>query len=329
MRLVLFVAAALTMTLAGCTTAPQSELANDTDAARDGPTTGSLLVTVVTPDLYAIEGATVTVAGSQATTDTNGNAQFHDLAAGLAVIDARKEGFRPASAGAEIKAGEQATARVKLLPGESPQATAPVPSNASAAPAIVALPQNYTEQFTLNGYFDCSATYLIITGDCLLVVDTAAEGLGRPERPGNATKEEYVLEFPLDLRWQFVDVEMQWNASSPLGEQMTLAVEPAEAPADGHAAKYARTAGQSPLRIRLEAGIAHPNATASADGVEPDMPNALGGEVLRTRSYVEGLAHNPGGTTFLGVGAALQQRFQVLVTVHYGPPPHEHEGAPA
>lgn len=291
---------------------------------------GSLLVTIVTPDLYAIEGATVLVAGSEKTTDANGNAQFEDLPPGLAVIEAHKDGFRSASAGADIKAGEQATARVKLLPGESPTQPAPAPTNSSAVPSpAAATPQNYTEQFTLNGYFDCSATYLIITGDCLLIVDTAAEELGLPDRPGNATKEEYVLDFPLDLRWQYVDVEMQWNASSPLGEQMTLAVEPAEAPADGHAAKYARTAGPSPLHIRIDAGVAHPNATASADGEAPDMPNALGGEVLRTRSYVEGLAHNPGGTTFLGVGAALQQRFQVVVTVHYGPPLHDHPGATA
>lgn len=314
--------AVLALSLAGCTAVPEDKAVEaPQEASRDGATMGSLLVTVVTPDLYSIDGATVTVSGQEMVTDGNGNALFKELAQGLAVIEAQKQGYRPASAGAEIRAGEQATARIKLLPGESTPVAPPAPTNSTGGSPPIPIPQNFTEQFTLNGYFDCSATYLIITGDCLLIVDAAAEELGRPERPGNATKEEYVLEFPLDLRWQYAEVEMQWNASSPLGEQMTLAVEPAEAPADGHAAKYARTAGVSPLRIRLDAGTAHANATASADGEAPDMPNALGGEVLRTRSYVQGLAHNPGGTTFLGAGAALQQRFQVLVTVHYGPLP--------
>jgi hypothetical protein len=280
---------------------------------------GELIVTVVTPNLYAIEGATVIVGATTATTDAQGSAHLGNLAPGMTTIEARKDGFRTATAGVEIKAGQEATARVKLLPGESTPPPQSINANASA-PRHPSAPSNRTpEQFSLNGYFDCSATYVIVTGDCLLVIDTAMEELGRPERPGNATNEEFVLEFPLDLGWRFVAVEMQWNASSILGERMTLAVEPAAAPADGHAAKYARVAGGSPLRIRLEAGVAHPNATASADGEAPDMPNALGGEVLRTRSYVQGLAHNPGGTTFLGAGVAVQQRFQVLVTVHYGP----------
>jgi hypothetical protein len=310
--------ASVLILLAGCTSPPAAPTDGPTDASREVADTGSLLVTVVTPDLYAIEGATVTVGTSTTTTDAQGSARFNELPVGLAVIEASKEGFRTATAGAEIKAGEEATARVKLLPGETTP-TGPTPGKNATVPGtpLVAGDRN-PEQFTLNGYFDCSATYVIITGDCLLVIDTAMEELGRPERPGNTTKEEFVLEFPLDLGWKQVDAEMHWNSSSLLGERMTFAIEPAEAPADGHAAKYARAAGGSPLRLTLRPGVPHPNATASADGQEPDMPNALGGEVLRTRSYVQGLAHNPGGTTFLGAGVALQQRFQVLVTVHYG-----------
>ncbi len=100
---------------------------------------------------------------------------------------------------------------------------------------------------------------------------------------------------------------------------MTFALEPTEYDSAGHAPKYARDEGASPLRWVVHAGEPHASATASADGEEPDMPNVAGGEVVRTRSYVAGqFLHRPAGTTFLGLGAAASQEFEVVVTVFYG-----------
>lgn len=283
------------------------------------PATGSLRVVVVTPDLHPIAGALVRLAHLNASTDGTGAIRLDGLAAGPYVLHVQKPGFRDATQGVEVVANQAVEARVKLLP--APATSGP---GATVAPATAGDATAYEETFHLQGYFDCSATYLIITGDCMLVLDTAVDAVfgaaneTPPARPGDATREEFVLEFPLDHGWRTVVAEMHWETTTLAGERMTFAVEPAQAPADGHAAKYARAEGGSPLVVRLEPGVPHENATASADGEEPDMPNALGGEVLRTRSYVQGEFHRPGGTTFLGAGAAYQQKFDVYVTVFYG-----------
>jgi len=327
MRPLALVPVLLVLALAGCTDqeTPTDDLTVQAPPADEGDATGSLLVVVVTPDLKPIEGAVVHVDNLELSTDRTGSARAAGLAPGSRVIEVDKPGFRPARQGIDIVAGEETRSEVKLLPspagGTGPQEEAP-PTDGDGTPE----PQVFQEVFHYQGYFDCSATYLIITGDCLLVADVAVDGAfgavngTPPVRPGDATSEEFVLEFPLDFDWRTVVAEMHWNATTLAGERMTFALEPAEAPEDGHAAKYGRAEGGSPLLVRLEPGVPHENATASADGEEPDMPNVQGGEVLRTRSYVQGEFHRPGGTEFLGVGAAVNQKFDVYVTVFYGGP---------
>lgn len=307
-------AAILLSGLAGCTEAdPEASGTDALDAAPAPASTGSILVVVLTPDLQPIPDALVTAGDREARTDGTGSARLDGLAPGTWFVAAAADGHRPARARTEVAAGQEATLQVKLLAGD---ATAPRTGNAT---------EPYTQQFQLNGFFDCSATYLIITGDCLLLADFATEaacaaaGQTCPA-PGDLTNEEFVLEFPLDAGWQTVVAEMHWEAGTTAGSKMTFAVEPAEAPADGHAAKYARAEGGSPLVVRLDNGVPHESASLSADGEAPDMPQEAGGEVLRTRSYVQGEQHRPGGTQFLGVGAAVQQQFEVLVTVYYVEP---------
>lgn len=315
--LLAFVAGAL----AGCTEEPARPVDDLAIEPGEG-SAGSLLVVVVTPDLRPIAGATVQVGALNASTDDTGSARLEALQPGSLVLKVSKTGFRPATQAVDIVAGNETRTDVKLLPGED-VARAEGPEEPAAGP------QAYKEVFHLRGFFDCSATYLIITGDCMLVADFALdEAFGAvnetpPARPGDATDEEFVLEFPLDFDWRTVVAEMHWDATTTAGEKMTFAVEPAQAPDDGHAAKYGRAEGASPLLVRIDPGVPHENATPSADGEEPDMPNAKGGEVLRTRSYVQGEFHRPGGTAFLGVGAALQQEFDVFVTVFYGEPAPE------
>lgn len=306
--------------LAGCADPQPAPTPADPDALDAAPpeaTTGSLLVVVLTPDLHPIPDALVTADDREARTDDAGSARLEGLTPGTWFIDAAADGHRTARVRAEVQAGEEATLQVKLLPGDATAPTGPAgPANAT---------EPYTQQFQLNGFFDCSATYLIITGDCLLLADFAVQSACAAAnqtcpQPGDLTNEEFVLEFPLDAGWQTVVAEMHWEAGTTAGSKMTFAVEPAEAPADGHAAKYARAEGESPLVIRLDAGVPHESASLSADGEAPDMPQEAGGEVLRTRSYVQGEQHRPGGTQFLGVGAAVQQQFEVLVTVYYVEP---------
>ncbi|HWG89531.1 MAG TPA: carboxypeptidase-like regulatory domain-containing protein [Candidatus Thermoplasmatota archaeon] len=264
---------------------------------------GSLVLTARFEDLTALAGVNITVANRSAVTGPDGIVRFDGLAPGSYVATARKLSHRTAQLGVTVLAGKTTEAEIILAAeGEGQHAH----ENGVKA---------HRDLYVFHGRFDCTATYLIITGDCLTIVDAAANATGAPV-DGAATKERYLIDFPLDYSWTTLIVEMTWNdTTGSLDEGMTLALEPSEAPADGHAAKYARAAGGSPLALRLEAGEKHETATAE------DMPNPAGGEVLRARAFLKGLAHRPGGSDFLGVGVAANHEFTLYVSIFYGEKP--------
>lgn len=266
-------------------------------AAPPAPTTGTLLVVARMPDLQPLAGVVLSVANRSATTDAEGTARLADLPAGTYALEARKEAHRTALLDVQVRANETTAVEVVLAALTGDQ-------HAHEKGAFA-----HKDLYVFHGHFDCSATYVIITGDCLVVVENVTgQSLG-------GTSERHLIDFPLDATWATLVVEMVWtaNASTPAtGQDMTLALEPAEAPADGHAVKYARAAGGSPLAIRLENGAKHATATAE------DMPNPAGGEVIRARAYVAGLGHNAGGAGFLGAGATAMHDFTLHVSIFYG-----------
>ncbi|GEM_PF-5540480 len=267
--------------------------------------TGSLVVATLFKDRSPLADVNVTVGNLSATSDGNGEARFEKLAPGLYNVTAKKAAHRTAIAQAQVVAGQEARVEAVL--------EAEAGSVHSHERGLFA----HRDLYTFQGRFDCSATYLIVTGDCMILVQNVSEQAGAPPPP-NVTTAKNVIEFPLDATWKELVVEMNWTAPQVAVEQgMTLALEPAQAPADGHAAKYAQASGASPLKIDFLPGVKHPTATAQ------DMPNPNGGEVIRARAFVEGLQHNPGGTDFLGVGVAKDQTFTLLVSVFYGEPAPE------
>lgn len=251
-------------------------------------------------DKSPLAGVRVEVANQSAQTDATGAARFDALPAGTHALLATKPAHRAAQQSVEIVAGAQTQTEVVLAAEDGGQ-------HAHAAGFAA-----HSDTYVFEGRFDCTAIYLIIPGDCLIVVQNATGAAGLPDPVSNATTERNVIDFPLDLNWSRLVVEMTWSDPAvPTVDGMTLALEPAEAPADGHAAKYARTNGASPLRVELAPGVKHETATGD------DMPNPEGGEVIRARAFVRGYAHNPGGTTFLGVGATTDFRFTLTVTIDY------------
>lgn len=299
---------ALTFLLAGCTDPTLNPDSGDQGSSASTPSgTAAITVWVVDPALNPLQGAAVTLSNNNtATSDAEGYARFSNLTAGEYTLLIELEGYRTGRSGANLTDGQSIELEVKLLEDASTQD----PSTAEERP---------DEQFHLRGYFDCSATYLIITGDCALLIDTVTASAGAGTPVGDQTEEEFMLDFPVDFGWKSIAGEMHWDANGPFnGDQMTFALEPTEYDTSGHAPKFARDEGTGPLRWVVHAGEAHESATVSADGDEPDLPNPNGGEVLRTRSYVAGqLLHRPAGTTFLGIGGAVQQQFEVVVTVFY------------
>lgn len=323
-RAALTVALALALLAAGCigTDAPAAlddDAATPADGARnqsgtdaaDGvgaptaPSTGRLVVVARMPDNTLLSGVLVEAANETRTTDGEGRATFAAVPTGTIDVAARKAGHRTALLTAEITAGQETLVEAVLAAEGNDQH--------AHEDGIFA----HRDLYTFEGHFDCSATYVIITGDCLIVVENVTSTAGAPDPVSGTTTERHIIDFPLDLHWETLVVEMTWQPTAPTpatGEGMSLALEPAEAPSDGHAAKYARAEGGSPLRIEMTPGIQHESATTG------DMPNPAGGEVIRARAFMTGLAHRPAGTSFLGVGATVQQAFTLHVSIFYEEP---------
>lgn len=282
-----------------------------TSTASAGTATGALSVVALFADRTPLAGVNVTIDNASRVTDATGFARFEALAAGVHTLVATKAAHRAAQQQVTIVAGEDTATEVVLAAEDGGQHAHKVGFGA------------HTDLYVFDGHFDCTAVYVIIPGDCLIVVENVTHMAGLPDPASNATTEKNVIDFALDQNWTALVVEMTWDEPSPqTADGMTLALEPAEAPADGHSAKYARVDGVSPLRIDLVPGAKHASAT------EEDMPNADGGEVLRARAFVRGHLHNPGGTDFLGVGLAKDFKFKLYASVFYGEPMPEGYSAP-
>lgn len=303
----------LALLAAGCV-APAAQTLDPTPAAPDAEplapaqqptearaTNGSVSILAVFADRTPLAGVKLELGNETRTTDATGMARFDPVAPGSYTLVASKAAHRTAQQHVEVVAGAQTSAEVVLAAESGGQHAHGIGFDA------------HTDRYVFEGRFDCTAIYLIIPGDCLILVENVTKTAGLPDPVSSTTNETNLIDFPLDVNWTRLVVEMEWNETSPpTADGMTLALEPAEAPSDGHAAKYARVAGGSPLRLELVPGVKHETAT------QEDMPKPEGGEVLRARAFVKGHAHNPGGTDFLGVGAAVDFRFTLTVSITYG-----------
>lgn len=304
------VAIVVMIAVAGCVKSavdePVGTAATNESAEVAAPRTGALSVLAVFADRTPLAGVNVTVGNESLVTNASGLARFPALFAGTHTLVAAKTAHRTAQQLVTIVGGSETTAEVVLAAEEGGQHAHSVGFAA------------HRDLYRFDGHFDCTAIYLIVPGDCLIVVENVTRSAGAPDPISNVTTERNVIDFALDLNWSALVVEMTWEEPSPpTTDGMTLALEPAEAPVDGHAAKYARVDGGSPLRVELTPGVKHASATLD------DMPKPEGGEVLRARAFVRGHAHHPAGTDFLGLGTAIDFRFTLYVSVFYGEPAPE------
>lgn len=298
---------ALVLLLAGCvkpapTPQPETTLAMDIPVLA-APQHGSARVVVRMSDETPLADAAVTIGNLTQLTNANGTTTFTQLSLGTHNVSATKTAHRASQASVTIQADQEAVLDI-VLPLEDG-------ANHAHASGVFA----HRDLYKFSGHFDCSATYVIITGDCMTVLTNVSEQSGGPDLTNELTNESNIIPFAVDRNWTAFVAELRWNAgveTPATGQQMTIAFEPAEAPKDGHAAKYAYVEGVSPLRVQLDAGKPGPGATSG------DMPNPQGGEILRARAYVAGLGHHPAGQGLLGVGAAHEHEFELFVTIFYG-----------
>lgn len=279
---------------AGCVSDDEVNQSSDPGEAKEP--TGDLAVQVTDASSTPIPGATIRVTSEggnrSSTTSAQGQASFDALPRGNATVLAQAPDHETRERSVLISPGEVTVLKVTLEPVRN-------------APTI--------RTYEFNGFFECSATYLIVTGDCLATARAVTNETGAPLSM-NATNHRFVFHFPVHPGWESIDIEQRWDDGAfTAGSMMRVNLEPTTAGEEGHSPHYARAEGSSPLSVTLVPNETH--ATAS----DPELSLAPEGAELRTRTFHLGVeeTQDPAGTGFLGLGAAVQQPFTVHIEVTY------------
>lgn len=274
--------------------------ADDTATHRVGADGVDVVLTVLNLTRSPVTGAEVTVATDQATlterTGELGTVRVGPLEEGRAVVEARAPGYQVRTVTLDLPAEGEVHETLVLRPLQETT--------------------TFVQSYEFHGLFECSATYLIITGDCLAPVEYAAKQAGLPYDK-NATNDRYTFLFDIGDGWTQLEIVQTWqDPVAGAGNMMRVNLEPIDSNnTEGHSPRYARAEGGSPVRLVLD-NDGQPAETASDE--EMVLPEQ--GGTLRTRTFHLGFqeTHNPGGTAFLGTGAAIEQAFTVYVNVTYG-----------
>ena len=298
-------AAALLLPLAGCSGggdgAPQGEVVATA-------TTGVLRGVVVDEAIRPLANANVSIAAAEGqlsqVTGEDGLFAFGDLEPGAYVVQARKLGFLTASVAANVTAGveEPANVRVQLL------------ADVLNQPAI--------DAYTFDGFLQCSVTAFYARA-AVCNPDEAAQPLcqlpGEPctQGPANLTTDEFMAVHSVARQTvRFLQSEMGWEATQQ-GATSLRAVTGSRDPATGEINDYQPFEGPSPLIMPMDGAIAQ----ALFIGNGKDL-------VIRVFSgYVPGTdppacAPSPLGCPW-GIGASYEQRFQIITHVFFGFEPPE------
>ncbi|MBI4392498.1 MAG: carboxypeptidase regulatory-like domain-containing protein [Euryarchaeota archaeon] len=172
-----------------------------------------------------------------------------------------------------------------------------------------------TQEFP--GFFECTLTYIIITGDCFAPVTLVAEtgGIGQFQSPTNAA---YSFNFSVGKDWQTIVMELVWeNAPAMTSGELQLNIEPNGGDNLTESDAYAVKGGKGPVRLVIVPGVDHETSQAKDHRINSN------GEDLRARIFLQGAGHavvcDPNsGRCFLGLGAAAQQHFTLYVSTFYG-----------
>jgi hypothetical protein len=292
MRRVVLALLLLAPALAGCLggEAPLSPPADD-ETSGEG-SLASLDVTVLDPGRVPFPDLTVTLITSAttrtATSNVLGIARFTDVPPGNVTVRVEAPGHLPAERALTLAPGQTGTIEVQM------QRAGPV---------------TWVEELEFEGFFECAATYLIITGDCFVLLDA----LGAPDAV-NPTNEDYVYVFSVRPGWTLLRITQSWDEPEfSLGSMMRVNLESTDEDSIEHNERYGRAEGETPIVLEILPGVRHETASNDEMVLPPE-----GGEV-RTRSFHLGLKdlHNAGDQGFLGVGVAYQQRFRVDIEIHY------------
>lgn len=167
------------------------------------------------------------------------------------------------------------------------------------------------------GKFDCAAEYLIIPGSCDAVVTAIADSVEQVEDPELFEKQD-LFQHPVHANWKTVVVDVGFDPESmPLLDGLRVTVRGTRDSDDlGTYEQFGRFHGNQSFTFRLE-----PDQTYT-DGVAPVPANAT---MFEFAVYPHGQGYHAtcAASCFLGVGAATDIQFELLVTTFYVEPAPE------
>lgn len=272
----------LAATLAGCADDPPAAVADGTPAL-DRMT----IVGLVQNESFApVPDATVSLRLANLTTTTDGGGlfTFTGLALGPYVVDVLAAGFEPATLTAEPRLN--VSLNFILAP---PSTQVPLPS-----------------VLHYKGLLQCAFEAVIISPSC----DTLADEAGASLFDDLST-----FEAGVNTGWTAAVIDLAFDAASYPGlDGLRLTIQ-GRNDADKLTSyqQYGRFHGSEPFTVVLRPGQTY------EDGTEPVPSNATS---LQFEVYPHGHGYHAAGVSpFLGVGVAPNVRFDLYVTLFYGPVP--------
>lgn len=254
---------------------------------------------VVTPALFPIANATVTVVATDlmAVTDADGAFDFGRHDRRIYTLIATASGFVESALTVTPEQADKAV-RLVMLPGMPTQ------------------PYNRTLEFT--GVLECALEVLIISPSCDSVISAANDeiqenGGGRPLPPPLFEANQSFL-FQADPGWKTLVIDVVFDGAGHPGlDGLRITVRGSLAPDSGGAyAQYGRWNDAQSFTARLEPGGNY------EEGTEPVPGNATGFQVdTYPHSH---LWHAGESSPFLGVGFAQNVRFNLYATLFYVDP---------
>jgi hypothetical protein len=272
------------------------------------PTTGVLRGVVVDEAIRPLAGAHILVPLAQggdrnSTTAADGAFAFDGLGPGSYVVSVHKLGFLDLQTAANVTAGVDTPDAVRVQ----------MRADVLNAPGI--------ESFSFNGFLQCSVTAVVARvaacnpSDAMAPVCQAAGICGAG--PGNLTDDRFMAVHSVSRQSiRFLQSELVWTPSSQAGASLR-AIPGSRDPTNGKINDFQPFEGGSPLIMPMDGAIAQ--GLLIGNGKEL---------VVRVFSgYQDGTnpptcLPSPVGCPW-GVGATVQQKFQLFSNVFYGFAPPE------
>lgn len=275
--------------------------------------TGGIQGVVTDPAIQPIEGATITIQELSQSTETadDGSFAFSELPPGTYTLKLEAEGFLSTERDVDVTANEVQTTDIVLT------------NRPSLTP--------YSQQVEFKGFVECSvATPAVLVAVCAIPNSLLEFVVGENS---TATNDKFLFTFPIEEDpWQMIS-EVQWDANQPLGESLSMSVEPDGLPNDGKT-EFGGIRGNSPLLVNTDrerfAEVDTNTTAVCEEEKDPESSISASRDAYCNRAFID-----EGGNVMVrlfvsntdltgqGVptgGLAVQQDYDLVVTTFYHAP---------